>query len=287
MAAILPRLGRWQVLVSPGASGADNMAIDHALLHRAAASGDAVLRVYSWHTPTLSLGRHQPAFGLYDAQAIRAAGIGVVRRPTGGRAVLHDREVTYSVTARLPDNRVARIRARDLYAAINALLVDALRGLGVPAALAPPHSTAVPTDSSNGSQLRTAGSPRPSEYPCFDVATEGEVVVAGRKLVGSAQRRDPDAVLQHGSILIADDQSRLGAISRAPIVPAPVATLSQLLGRAPTVEEVAGVLRTALDETLRQAGSEAAADYCDDADTAAAVAGLRTQYVDDAWTWRL
>ena len=201
----------------------------------------------------------------------RAAGIGIVRRPTGGRAVLHDREVTYSVTARLPEGTAARIRARDLYRAINALLVDALRELGVRAALAPAHSVPTPIDDGGSTEWRPQGIPRPSEYPCFDVATEGEVIVAGRKLVGSAQWRDADAVLQHGSILIADDQGRLGTISRAPIVPAPVATLSQLLGRAPTIEEVARVLRAALDETLRQASCESAHDYYEDAATDARV----------------
>jgi lipoyl(octanoyl) transferase len=260
------------------------MALDHALMRRAAATGEAVLRVYSWRAPTLSLGRHQPAMGLYDIDVIRAAGIDIVRRPTGGRAVLHHREVTYSITAPTPgrgsgDNR---LRARDLYASINALLVEALRQLGVPAMLAPP----LPRPTERGAAGEPEGPPRPSAHPCFDVATEGEVIVGGRKLVGSAQRRDPDAVLQHGSILIADDQERLGAVSRAPVVPAPVATLSQLLDREPSVAEVAAVLRDALDSTLLRAGSEAVDPYTDDPATLAAAAVFRTQYARDAWTWR-
>jgi lipoyl(octanoyl) transferase len=266
------------VLVSSAALGADNMALDHALLRRAAATGEAVLRVYSWKTPTLSFGRHQPALGSYDQAAIRQAGLDVVRRPTGGRAVLHHREVTYSVTAPLINRGsvLGRMRTRDLYTAINLLLVDALRRLGVPADLAPPaRQDAAPSRA-----------PRPNENPCFDVAVEGEVVVSGRKLVGSAQWRDPDAMLQHGSLLIADDQSLLATLGVAPVAPVPVATLGQLLGRSPSVAEVAAALREALDDNLRHTRGELSADYPDDAATRGAAAEFRTQYAGEAWTWR-
>src|SRR6185436_7637026 len=90
---------RWRLLSVPPRAGAENMARDSALQARAARSGETVFSVYSWSRPTLSLGRNQPAVGLYDLKKIRAAEIDIVRRPTGGRAILHDREVTYSVTA--------------------------------------------------------------------------------------------------------------------------------------------------------------------------------------------
>ena len=243
------------------------MALDHALLRRAAISGDAVLRVYSWRAPTLSFGRHQPARGLYDPEAIRDAGMDIVRRPTGGRAVLHHREVTYSVTAPIPPTTSSErgIPAGNVYEAINALLVDALCALGIAASLAPPGTLR----RLDGDEATHTVTPRPSAHPCFDVATEGEVVVGGRKLVGSAQWRDPGAVLQHGSILIADDQTRLASLSRSRIVPAPVATVADLLGREPTIAEVARVLRKALDDALRRAGAEGARDYADDGTTAA------------------
>jgi lipoate-protein ligase A len=248
------------------------MALDHALMRRAAATGDAVLRVYSWETPTLSLGRHQPARGLYDLAAIRAAGLGVVRRPTGGRAVLHHREVTYSVTAPLaPKGSMERVSARQVYDAINGLLVEGLRRLGVPAGL---------------TRTPSIRAPRPSEHPCFGAATEGEVVVDGRKLVGSAQWRDPDAVLQHGSVLVADDQSLLASLSLAPSELAPVATLSQVLGRSPSVSELAGALRDAVDEALGQIGAGLTRDYPDDEGTRTAAEGFHRQYADDTWTWR-
>jgi lipoyl(octanoyl) transferase len=270
------------VLVSPPATGPENMALDHALLRRAAATGRAVLRVYSWITPTLSLGRHQPARGFYDLTAIRKARLDVVRRPTGGRAVLHHREVTYSVTAPILTTTSVngRLRARDTYNAINRLLVGALRGLGVPAGLAPASGRRDEAPS------QVARAPRPSENPCFDVATEGEVVVSGRKLVGSAQWRDQDAVLQHGSLLIADDQALLATLTCDPAAPVPVATLGQLLGRSPSVAEMAAVLRGTLDDQLRQAGAEPSADYPDDPATRGAAMEFRTQYADEGWTWR-
>ena len=108
------------------------MALDHALMRRAAATGDAVLRVYSWSRPCLSLGRHQRARGIYDPDAIRSAGMDVVRRPTGGGAVLHHREVTYSVTTPLAvaGSTSAYHRVRHVYEAVNGLLLEALLTLG-------------------------------------------------------------------------------------------------------------------------------------------------------------
>src|SRR5687768_14706976 len=90
---------RWRVLLTPPLPGADNMALDEALLERARDSGEAVARVYTWSRPTLSLGRNQTAAGRYDLALAAALGIDVVRRPTGGRAVLHHRELTYAVAA--------------------------------------------------------------------------------------------------------------------------------------------------------------------------------------------
>src|SRR5512132_3240243 len=95
--------GRWRLLFAAPRSGAENMARDMALLSRAARTGETVFSIYSWSHPTLSFGRNQPAAGLYDVEKIRDAEMDVVRRPTGGRAILHHREVTYSVTAPVKD----------------------------------------------------------------------------------------------------------------------------------------------------------------------------------------
>ncbi|OYV73430.1 MAG: hypothetical protein B7Z72_02540 [Gemmatimonadetes bacterium 21-71-4] len=94
-----PGAVRWRSLVSPPLPGVVNMAWDQALMARARRTGEAVLRVYAWAGPTLSLGRNQRARGAYDLGRAAARGVAIVRRPTGGRALLHHHEVTYSVTA--------------------------------------------------------------------------------------------------------------------------------------------------------------------------------------------
>src|SRR6184192_599709 len=179
----------WRLLIAAPCSGAENMARDTALQTRAARTGETVFSIYSWSRPTLSFGRNQPASGFYDAGKIRAAGIDIVRRPTGGRAILHDREVTYSVTA--PISNAGPLR--ETYSRINLILQTGLSRLGV--------------------FVETAAPFRPAEAPgirpCFATPGAGELVVQGCKLVGSAQWRDERALLQHGSILVDDDQSSL------------------------------------------------------------------------------
>src|SRR5687768_8341049 len=151
---------RWRLLVTPPADGARNMAIDAALLGRARSGSECVMRIYEWSRPTLSLGRHQTAHGHYDLHRAKANGVDFVRRPTGGRAVLHHRELTYSVTA--PAATLGTLR--EAYARINRLLLEALRTLGVEAAVAP----------------RTDRALAPGLAPCFDLPGEGELVAAGR-----------------------------------------------------------------------------------------------------------
>lgn len=201
------------------------MALDQALMTSVAAGGDPVLRFYRWSPACVSLGRNQPAAGLYDEDLLRARGIDVVRRPTGGRAVLHARELTYSAV--MPDRALGSARAA--YSSINRALVAGLRRLGVPAALQPP------------SALRA---PAPSIAPCFQHPAEGEVVVAGRKLVGSAQVRQDGVILQHGSLLFHDDQAGVAELiaGTRPSDPLPVASLSDFLDPLPAWEEVVEAL---------------------------------------------
>jgi lipoate-protein ligase A len=252
----------WRLLSTPPASGAENMAVDEALMDRARATGEWVLRVYSWATPTISFGRNQTACGHYDLERIRTDGLHVVRRPTGGRAILHHREVTYSVTA--PVAAAGDLRAS--YERINRLLVAALDSMGV---------AATPAVASR----RAAA---PGIAPCFDEPSLGELTVDGRKLAGSAQWRHEDALLQHGSILVEDDQTLLAdyTIGSTPI-PAP-ATLENLLGRQTTVTAVAEALFEAV-RGLEDVGAQPL--ELDDA-LRARVSSLVVRYLDDAWTWR-
>jgi len=242
------------------------MARDTALQARAAKTSETVFSVYSWTRPTLSFGRHQPASGLYDVERIHAAGLDVVRRPTGGRAILHNREVTYSVTAPLEGAGPLR----ETYSRINRILLDGLERLGIHAGLASPAGRA----------------PAPSIRPCFETPGEGELVADGSKLVGSAQWRDGGALLQHGSILVEDDQSSLpslaaGAVngSRGPI--AQPATLSALLGRAPDAAEVA----SAMFDAVRSL-EDAEATELDENEIRAEAFQHLPRFLDEDWTWR-
>jgi len=267
---------RWRLLQSPPLAAAENMALDEALLERARVTAEATLRVYTWLRPTLSLGRNQAARGVYSPEAAAALGVDVVRRPTGGRAVLHAREVTYAVAA--PTAPGEPLGAA--YARVNRVLLDGLRRLGVDAHLAEPAGRA----------------PLPTGAPCFETPVEGEIVVGGRKLVGSAQYREDGAFLQHGSILVDDDQALLTrlALQPLPAVP-PAATLRGALGRVPAVAEVAEALFAAVraledaGATLlgaRSEGEPSAADPGDQAELGAAIQGAVVKYRDPAWTWR-
>ena len=253
----------WRLIVTPPASGAENMALDEALMERARASGEWVLRVYSWRAPTISLGRNQDARGLYDLDRIAELALDVVRRPTGGRAILHDHEITYSVTA--PTDGAGDLG--ESYRRVNALLLTALQAIGVQAAVAAPAARAS----------------LPGIRPCFDSAAAGELTVAGRKLAGSAQWRADGALLQHGSILVRDDQTLLAAlaIDRRVSIPAP-ATLSQTLGRAPSIDELA----EALSAAVRELEDPTARPLSLDESLRARASVLVVRYVDDSWTWR-
>lgn len=250
-------------MVSDADDGAHNMACDEALMRRAArAPGEAVFRVYGWSAPTLSLGRNQRARGLYNLDAARALGVGIVRRPTGGRALLHHREITYSVTMPMDD----AASARRVYDFITDVLLAALARLGVRAGRATaPVSLA------------------PGPRPCFDVPAEHEIVVGARKLVGSAQWRHGGALLQHGSILVADDQDLIARLMRAPAgAPPRAATLADALGRAPALHEAADALR----RSLQDATGTPAADFMSEPVLLEELGRLREGYRDDAWTWR-
>lgn len=255
----------WQLLPSLVLPGARNMALDEAMSRRSAECGTVLLRVYGWTRPTLSLGRHQRAEGQYDREAAEVSGIDVVRRPTGGRAVLHWREITYCLTAPVD----ALGRPREAYGAINVLLVDALRTLGVEASVASPDRPP----------------PRPTPGACFEEPVAGEIVAGGRKLVGSAQARIEGALLQHGSILIDDDQplaSALMMVRGAPPPPPPAATLRALIGRAPGLDE----FRDALACAVSRHYGDAPRSECLDPWLENSAAELVGRYASYGWTWR-
>lgn len=253
----------WRLLLTPPLPAGDNMALDEALLARARLTGEHVLRVYEWDRPSLSLGRNQRARGSYDLDRAAEAGVVIVRRITGGRALLHHREITYSVTG--PASASGSLR--ESYAWINRLLLDGLSRLGVMASVVERGKRAAVPDAT----------------PCFEVPSAGELVVDGRKLVGSAQWRDAGAMLQHGSILVEDDQPLAASLLLIP-VPAPPrpATLHEVIGRVPDAEEIMDALGRALQF---RTGDAAVPLQIDDV-LAASAATLRERYLSDSWTWR-
>jgi len=175
----------WSLLLSGAGAACTNMAVDQLLLERAGLpDARPVLRLYAWAAPAVTVGYFQDVQRGLDLPALARRGWPVVRRLTGGRAVFHDREMTYSVV--LP--RGAADGIRETYAVIGRAPLTGLAALGVRAEM-------------EGRPRRGQGRDRRSA-DCFASVSWCEIVVQGRKLVGSAQRRVGDAVLQQGSILI-------------------------------------------------------------------------------------
>lgn len=192
----------WRFLDTGCGDAAYNMAVDEALLvsHEAGHS-PPTLRVYTWSSPTLSFGYAQNVEREVDTDACREHGVTLVRRPTGGRAVLHDEEATYSVVMPLRlDGREASITEH--YRRIGLALETALRHAGLPVNLERPSVL--------------AAAPRPASPACFAAISRYELSATGRKLVGSAQKRGRQSLLQHGSIPLSMDRHRLFACLRVP-----------------------------------------------------------------------
>src|SRR5262245_31214589 len=184
---------RWRLIVDRDArTGAENMALDEAIME-AVAAGDSppTLRFYQWAPPCLSLGKRQPLDGV-DLAACRADGVDVVRRATGGWAILHTDELTYSVALRPDDPRVSGA-ILDTYRTLSQGLIAGLRLMGADAEMSP----VIP----GGAQNTSAA--------CFEAPSAYEITIEGRKLIGSAQTRPAGKVLQHGSLPLYGDITRV------------------------------------------------------------------------------
>lgn len=194
---------QWRFINTGSGDAASNMALDEALLlAQEAGAAPPTLRVYGWNTPTLSLGYAQPTAQAVDLAACAQYGVTVIRRPTGGRAVLHDQEVTYSVVLPTTSPIGPGTLTAD-YRRLGIALAAALQRLGLPVRLA--------RASLHSHSLRTATSPA-----CFAALSRYELSLAGKKIVGSAQKRLRHALLQHGSIPLWLDRRRLFECLRVP-----------------------------------------------------------------------
>jgi lipoate-protein ligase A len=221
------------------------MAVDEAILERVI-RGDCppTLRLYAWDPPCLSLGLAQPVQDT-DRAALEAQGWDMVRRPTGGRAILHTDELTYSVAARLDEPRVAG-SVLESYARLSQALLAGLERLNLPARADQEYG--LPEGSQRGAAV------------CFEVPSNYEVTVNGKKLVGSAQARRKDGVLQHGSLPLHGDLTRITRALRYPDEAEREAATRRLLDHAATIEMVG--LTVTWEQAARafQAGFESALD---------------------------
>lgn len=181
----------WRFIKSGAMDPAWNMAIDEAIMN-AVSEGKAppTLRFYGWQPPTLSIGYFQKAADEIDLEKVEARGIGFVRRPTGGRAVLHDQELTYSMilSESYPDMPKS---VTESYRILSNGLLHGFRRLGLQADMVNL------ADEAEKAKYASAGS-----AACFDSPSWYELVVEGRKVAGSAQMRQRGVILQHGSILL-------------------------------------------------------------------------------------
>jgi lipoate-protein ligase A len=261
-----------RLILDDPADGASNMARDEAI-SRAVASGAQLptLRFYGWQPPCISLGQAQRIRSV-DLDAIEADGVGVVRRPTGGLAILHTDEFTYSLS--LPvGHPLAEGDLMTSYRRIAGAIVDSLRRLGVEGANAD----------------RVAKEDRAKGPVCFEAPSDYEVVggAAGKKLVGSAQWRRVDGVLQHGSLPLRGDIARVCKyLVGAPPpeqVRAHAGTLAEVAGRDASWAEVAGAWRAGFAETLGIAFETTALS---EEESAAEHELLASRYANDAWTRR-
>ncbi|MDX8364266.1 biotin/lipoate A/B protein ligase family protein [Cytobacillus sp. IB215665] len=196
---------KWRFIDSGNCSPAFNMALDEALLEwHSQGKIPPTIRFYGWSPPTLSIGYFQKIEREIDLNAVKKHGLGFVRRPTGGRGVLHDNELTYSVivSEKYPNMPHSVTEA---YRVISEGLLEGFKKLGLDAYFA------IPKSEEERSSLKN-----PRSSVCFDAPSWYELVVEGRKVAGSAQTRQKGVILQHGSILLDLDEDVLFSLFKYP-----------------------------------------------------------------------
>ncbi len=221
--------------------GLENMAIDSACLQEAEESGHplTVIRFYQWSCPTVSLGKHQSEDRACAVDFCRENGIPIVHRPTGGRAVLHDNELTYSVVSNDPD----LFPLKDLmatYLLVSMALQKGFQVFGIPGA------------ASAGTRENPGARKAKQQSPCFSSPTRHELMARGRKLAGSAQRRLKRSFLQHGSIpLHVDYEFMAGALATTPeILATQMIGVDEMVSKDYQLDELISCMRAGFREIL-------------------------------------
>ena len=215
----------WRLIITSAARGAWNMAVDEAILEHVQAEQDVsspTLRLYAWEPACLSLGHAQP-FADVDGARLKERGWEVVRRATGGRAILHTDELTYSVTGSASDSVLAG-GVLESYNRIAQALLLAVKELGLPVEM----------------KQHAGDSPANTNPVCFEVPSTYEITIHGRKLIGSAQARKREGVLQHGSLPLTGDLTRICQALVFEDEAGRENAAQRLLRRATTVESALG-----------------------------------------------
>lgn len=269
--------GSWRLLITAPAHGAWNMAVDEAILeHVGRGETRPTLRLFAWEPPCLSLGHAQPISDV-DMRRLEDRGWEVVRRPTGGRAILHTDELTYSVIAGGNEPAVSGTLLES-YNRLAAGLLHAVRVLGLQA------------DMKEGPrEVIDAANP-----VCFEAPSAYEITVQGKKLIGSAQARRREGVLQHGSLPLSGDLTRItealvydgnGARRKAAArLLARATTAESVLGHAPSWDEAAEAFRRGFESEL---GLQFTMLPLSEGERRRAGALVRDKYTHPSWTERV
>lgn len=266
----------WRLLLTPPSNGAWNMAVDESILehvHR----GECLptLRLYAWDPPCLSLG-HAQSFSDVDMERVQARGWEVVRRLTGGRAILHTDELTYSVTGSAEEPALTG-GVLESYNRLAQALMFAIRELGLPVELKE-HD-----DQPASLNLNPV---------CFEVPSTYEITVQGKKLIGSAQARKKEGVLQHGSLPLNGDLTRICHALKFKDDSARTTAAERLLARAATIRSLG--VETAWDAAVRamvhgfeaQLGIQFESGTLSASESARAAELVQLKYANPEWTER-
>ncbi len=268
----------WRFIISNFADGSWNMAVDEAILSEVSSvNSPPTIRLYGWMPPCLSLGVAQP-FSDIDLERLQQNGWSIVRRPTGGRAILHTDELTYSIIAP-KDHPLVEGSILESYQRLSQGLLYTLSLFGIDAMAQKKYASSAPAD--NGAV-------------CFEVPSNYELTISGKKLIGSAQARKYDGVLQHGSIPLFGDISRIVEVLKYSDEMRREEAKYRVLSRAATIESVSGNQFSFLEAALlfKQAfQTEFNLDFFDgflsESEIVLATNLQQSKYANKAWTERL
>ena len=270
----------WRLIKTPSGRGAWNMAVDEAILESVSVgSSPPTLRLYAWNPPCLSLGYAQSSTDI-DQENLSNQGWDVVRRVTGGRAILHTDELTYSVIAPMDESRVSG-NVLESYRKLSQALLGALHILGLPAESLP--------------EPKAQAKPQKKQEPvCFEIPSNYEITVNGKKLIGSAQARKKNIVLQHGTLPISGDLTRITQVIHFPDDASRQNAASRLLDRATTVEtdsrhpiswdQAASAFKASFSKVLNLSLKE---DSLTTSETERAKTLVKEKYAHPNWTERI